>query len=59
MKTKTLKEWDGILWYVALKFEPRDLWVGVYWNKTRRGPLHTDVFICLIPLFPVQIRKYR
>ncbi len=54
-----LKNWDGVLWSAWLLFEPRDLWIGVYWNRTTRGPLHTDVFVCIIPMLPIKIRKYR
>ncbi len=33
-------------------FEPRDLWVGVYWN--RLGPV-LSVYICLLPTLPLQL----
>ncbi len=39
-----------------LKFEPRDLWIGVYWD---RSPVRLDVYICVVPCFPLHIRIYR
>lgn len=34
-----------------IKFEPRDLWIGVYWNK----PIETqlNIYICIIPCVPI------
>lgn len=37
----------------ALIFEPRDLWVGVYWDRTR---YELAVYICLIPTLPLRLR---
>lgn len=31
---------------LELKFEPRDLWVGLFWDQREDG-LH--LFVCLIP----------
>jgi hypothetical protein len=46
---------------LKLLFEPRDLWLGVYWNRKvllgaelpPRVDLH--VYICLVPMFPIHI----
>ena len=42
---------------ISLRFEPRDMWAGIYWN--RQGGLAFDVFICIIPMFPIMIRWWR
>jgi hypothetical protein len=39
-------------WRVGLEFQPRDLWIGVYWIK---GALSTTIYICLVPCFPIVI----
>ena len=31
-------------------FEPRDLWVGVFW---RRWPKAIQVYICIVPMVPL------
>ena len=43
-------------------FEPRDMWIGIYW-KTRRwhdeygaGKLYDlKVYICIVPMLPLQL----
>ena len=54
-----------------LYWEPRDIWVGVYWNVSRgpfgcyeaRRPVvysqRFDVWVCLIPCVPLHLRWYR
>lgn len=41
----------------SIKFEPRDIWLGVYWDMTRemRGMRHLDIYICLIPMLPLRL----
>lgn len=34
---------------VQLQFEPRDLWIGVFWDF-RGSDLH--LWVCLVPAFP-------
>lgn len=47
---------------IRVKFEPRDLWIGVYWNVTHRDLLPSplwwriDVYICLVPCLPIHFR---
>jgi hypothetical protein len=45
-------------WYVRIFFEPRDIWIGVYWNfmpKTKGAFIsHRDIYVCLIPCLPIQ-----
>ena len=37
---------------VQIKFEPRDLWVGVYWER-RFGFL--NIYVCLLPMLPIKL----
>lgn len=39
-----------------LLFEPRDLWIGVYWKK---DCTHGHVYICLIPMLPILVTWLR
>jgi len=41
---------------MKIKFEPRDLWVGVYWNKWEcMAGKYIDIYICILPMFPICI----
>ena len=47
--------WPGIRCYYVnteFKFEPRDMWIGVYW---KRFPSAIDLFICILPCLPINI----
>lgn len=47
---------------IRLKFEPRDLWIGIYWDRPPRTYCWTvrlDVYACLVPCFPVHLRFHR
>lgn len=34
------------------QFEPRDLWVGVFW---RHSELALHIYVCFVPLIPLHI----
>lgn len=40
---------------LQLLFEPRDLWVGIYWNRNHVvwGSV-IEVYICLVPMLPIR-----
>lgn len=45
---------------VYLEFKPEDLWIGVFWRRRRlweelQGGATLDVWICLVPCFPIHI----
>jgi hypothetical protein len=42
----------GRLWTISIRYEPRDLWWGIY-----RDPKHQRIFICIVPCFPIVIAR--
>lgn len=53
---KQLLHHAGSRWAVALLFEPRDVWVGVYWDPyDEYGYRWVSLYVCLIPVFPIRI----
>lgn len=46
----------GALKIVGPYFEPRDVWFGVFWD---RSPSVLKIFVCLIPCFPIRIELER
>ena len=47
--------WAGII-KITFKFEPRDLWIGLYWNNLDSNEL--NIYICVIPVFPIHVRIF-
>jgi hypothetical protein len=47
------RQWrlDGVR--SGFEFEPRDVWVGIYWNWP--GPVRFDLYICLLPMLPLHL----
>lgn len=46
----------------SIYFEKRDAWIGVYWNRLKRGfadsPVRCheySIYICLLPFFSIRI----
>lgn len=46
---------------MGIKFEPRDLWIGIYWDTSNEADhfQHLKIYICIVPLFPIWISIYR
>lgn len=51
-------------WKVRAFFEPRDAWVGVFWDRPvsygdQGQPLiqHLKVYVCLLPFLPVVFHR--
>jgi len=41
---------------IRLLLEPRDLWVGIFWNRVKLGDFGDEfllVYVCLIPCLPL------
>ena len=41
--------------FVKIKFDPKDVWVGIQWATHSPNSRTWDVFICIIPMLPIHI----
>lgn len=39
-------------WSWRIFFEPRDIWVGLYW---KRYPRAIDLYVCVVPCLPLNL----
>lgn len=44
---------------VSLKFEPRDLWIGLYWTIERSYSSRMMVYLCIVPTLPIVFEALR
>lgn len=44
---------QGFGWELSLVFEPRDLWVGLYWTWETETML--NLYVCLLPMLPIRL----
>lgn len=44
-----------LCWYVEILWEPRDLWLGVYWNRPQNHERDLELYICLLPCLPIRV----
>ena len=47
---------------VSFKFEPRDLWIGVYWDQPDIHPVlgfaGINIYVCILPTLPIKFEYY-
>jgi hypothetical protein len=41
---------------IRVLWEPRDLWVGLYWDGTKDD---WRVYVCVVPCFPIRFHVHR
>jgi hypothetical protein len=47
-------------WSLLVGFEPRDLWIGVYWDRQRPSGFIVDslyVYLCVVPMLVVLFHR--
>jgi hypothetical protein len=40
---------------ISVEFRMQDLWVGVHWGRRPHWIGGTDIYVCLIPCFPIHV----
>lgn len=40
-------------WHVTVKWEKRDIWIGLFWTRDDRG---LSFYLCLLPMMPIILR---
>lgn len=52
-----VKDWCNRWSYEEFKFEPRDIWIGVFWQTDtvfkvpgKEGELEITFYICIVPM---------
>jgi hypothetical protein len=45
------------MWFWSVLWEPRDVWIGVYWDRPKGTGWSwaLDVYVCLFPCVPLKI----
>jgi len=45
----------------SLIFEPRDLWIGIYWDGKKLGEYDREltIYVCLLPCLPIRLHYWR
>lgn len=51
-RKRRLEIWDSKAVTVEFEFEPRDVWLGLYWTRVAYA-MH--LYICLVPMVPLHI----
>jgi hypothetical protein len=49
---KAWRVFNGTRTKVQIQWEPRDMWIGVFWRKTE---LCFHLYVCILPLLPIHI----
>lgn len=43
----------------TFSFDPRDIWIGVYWNRVVEKECSAlYIYVCIIPMLPVRVAVY-